>query len=121
MKLIIQKTTFISLILIICIISYIGYKFPNLLPLCFQLSIIAATLLSINLLWIYPFQYQISIIRIFIASVILFIYIGTNGYFLQHYPLFSFSEPINCFIVVWGIVAYTFLTLTLFMLTFKNT
>jgi len=129
MKLKTQKITFISLILIICIISYIGYKFPNFLPICFQLSIITATFLSINLSWICPPlnhspRTQVSSMRFLIACVaaiaILIIYIGIVGYFLWHHPLSSITEPINCFIVIWGIATFTFSTLTLFSSTFKK-
>jgi hypothetical protein len=137
---IIPKITFISLILIICIISYIAYSFPNLFQICFHLSNIIASLLVVNLIAIYSLSHarpqeppqispQISIQRFLIIILtasatiiaILVIYVGIIGYFLWHYPLSSFSEPFDCFIAIWGIATLTFSTITLFYFTFKRT
>ena len=124
-KIKIQKIIFISLILVIFIISCIAYSFPDLFPTCFFLSNITAAFLFSNLLWIRP-PYHDSIQKIslpqfltasVIASVILFIYIGIGVYFLWHYPLSSITEPINCFAIIWGIAVLTFSALTLFSFT----
>lgn len=128
-KIKIQKITFISLILVIFIISCIAYTFPNLFPMCFPLSNIAAAFLFSNFLWIYPslnhnFRTQISPMRFLIAciavSIILIIYIGIIGYFLWHYPLSSIIEPINCFIITLGVSFFTFSTLTFLSFTFTK-
>ena len=111
----ILKTTFIFLILSICIMPYIGYSSPDKFQICFHLSNITAIFLSSNLLLLYPpsndFKPNQLKIRILIASVIILTWFGITSFFIQ-YPLSSYSEPIECFIVIWGIAALNFSTFT---------
>ena len=113
----ILKTIFISLILSICIMSYIGYSSPDRFPTCFHLSNITAAFLSSILILTYPpphdFKPNHLKIRILIAIVIILIWFGTTSYFIQ-YPLSSYSEPMDCFIAIWEIATLTFFTLTFF-------
>jgi len=111
----IKKIIFISLILLLFIISCIAYSFPNLLDYCFPFSIPIGSFLAISLTWIYPFsrdKQHISIPRFLIASVItiviLVVYVGIFGYFLWHHPLSSITEPIHCFIAIWCVSIFTF-------------
>ena len=115
-----QKIIFISLILAICIISCIAYTFPNLLSMCFFLSNAAAAFLFSAFSWICPSlnhssrTQKMSPIKWVTGIAILITYMGVIWYFLWNYPLSSITEPIHCFIVIWGISIFTFLTLTLF-------
>jgi len=127
MKLKTLQTTFFSLILIICIISYIAYSFPDLFQICFHLSNFVALFLSINFLRIIFFHnpnpqlYYLKtrfLIANVIAIVISVIWLGIIGYFLWHYPLSSFTEPSDCFIIIWGIATLTFSAFTLIFLIY---
>jgi hypothetical protein len=114
------KIIFVSLILAIFIISCVAYSFPNLLDYCFIFSNSTASFLALSLMWIYPLSRdklkKISIPQFLIAGVatiaILVLYVGIAVYFLWHYPLSSITEPIDCFIAIWGVAALTFSTMS---------
>ena len=116
------KTIFFSLILVICIISYVAYRFPDLFPICFHLSnfvaIYLALILSMLILSHNPFYF--SIMRLLMTIVFLFIWFVIVGIFLWFYPLASISDPIYCFITVWGIAALTFSLFILIFFTFRR-
>jgi len=119
-KIKIQEIIFISLLLVICMISYIAYSFPSLLHICYLFSNSTASFLALSLMWIYPLSRdklkKISIPQFLIAGVatiaILVLYVGIAVYFLWHYPLSSITEPIDCFIAIWGVAALTFSTMS---------